>query len=70
MAGLEIVGRDRWGVFPLRGKLLNRWWDRLKRKHMRQDIKICFYGMERLILYFNKYNALKFKAKKNTHNVI
>ena len=23
MAGLEVVGRDRWGVFPLRGKLLN-----------------------------------------------
>ena len=23
MAGLEIVGRDNFGVFPLRGKLLN-----------------------------------------------
>lgn len=23
MAGIEIVGRDRFGVFPLRGKLLN-----------------------------------------------
>jgi DNA topoisomerase-2 len=23
MAGIEIVGRDRYGVFPLRGKLLN-----------------------------------------------
>ena len=23
MAGLSIVGRDRYGVFPLRGKLLN-----------------------------------------------
>jgi len=23
MAGIEVVGRDRWGVFPLRGKLLN-----------------------------------------------
>mmetsp|Transcript_10321 Transcript_10321/g.15808 ORF Transcript_10321/g.15808 Transcript_10321/m.15808 type:complete len:87 (+) Transcript_10321:1173-1433(+) len=23
MAGIEIVGRDKFGVFPLRGKLLN-----------------------------------------------
>lgn len=23
MAGIEIVGRDKYGVFPLRGKLLN-----------------------------------------------
>jgi DNA topoisomerase-2 len=23
MAGLEIVGRDHYGVFPLKGKLLN-----------------------------------------------
>lgn len=23
MAGLSVVGRDRFGVFPLRGKLLN-----------------------------------------------
>lgn len=23
MAGLAVVGRDRYGVFPLRGKLLN-----------------------------------------------
>ena len=23
MAGLEIVGRDKYGVFPLKGKLLN-----------------------------------------------
>lgn len=23
MAGLSVVGRDRYGVFPLRGKLLN-----------------------------------------------
>lgn len=23
MAGIEVVGRDRWGVFPLRGKMLN-----------------------------------------------
>ena len=23
MAGLQIVGRDRYGVFPLKGKLLN-----------------------------------------------
>lgn len=23
MAGLDIVGRDRWGVFPLRGKFIN-----------------------------------------------
>jgi DNA topoisomerase-2 len=23
VAGLEVVGRERWGVFPLRGKLLN-----------------------------------------------
>ena len=23
MAGLEVVGRDRYGVFPLKGKLLN-----------------------------------------------
>lgn len=25
MAGLEIVGRDNFGVFPLWGKLLNVW---------------------------------------------
>ena len=23
MAGIEIVGRDKYGVYPLRGKLLN-----------------------------------------------
>lgn len=23
MAGIDIVGRDRYGVFPLKGKLLN-----------------------------------------------
>jgi DNA topoisomerase-2 len=23
MAGIEVVGRDRFGVFPLKGKLLN-----------------------------------------------
>ena len=23
MAGIEVVGRDRYGVFPLKGKLLN-----------------------------------------------
>jgi DNA topoisomerase II len=23
MAGIEVVGRDNYGVFPLRGKLLN-----------------------------------------------
>ena len=23
MAGMEVVGRDRFGVFPLKGKLLN-----------------------------------------------
>jgi DNA topoisomerase-2 len=23
MAGVEIVGRDKYGVFPLKGKLLN-----------------------------------------------
>jgi DNA topoisomerase-2 len=23
LAGMEIVGRDRYGVFPLRGKFLN-----------------------------------------------
>lgn len=23
MAGMEVVGRDNYGVFPLRGKLLN-----------------------------------------------
>ena len=23
IAGLAVVGRERWGVFPLRGKLLN-----------------------------------------------
>ena len=23
MAGLEIIGRDNYGVFPLKGKLLN-----------------------------------------------
>ena len=23
MAGLEVIGRDRYGVFPLKGKLLN-----------------------------------------------
>ena len=23
MSGLDVVGRDRYGVFPLRGKLLN-----------------------------------------------
>ena len=23
MAGLDVVGRDKWGVFPLRGKLIN-----------------------------------------------
>ena len=23
MAGIEIVGRDKFGVFPLKGKLLN-----------------------------------------------
>jgi DNA topoisomerase-2 len=23
MAGLEVVGRDKYGVFPLKGKLLN-----------------------------------------------
>lgn len=25
MSGLEIVGRDYFGVYPLRGKLLNVW---------------------------------------------
>ena len=23
MAGIEVIGRDRFGVFPLKGKLLN-----------------------------------------------
>jgi DNA topoisomerase-2 len=23
MAGIEIVGRDKYGVFPLKGKMLN-----------------------------------------------
>ena len=23
VSGLSVVGRDKWGVFPLRGKLLN-----------------------------------------------
>jgi len=23
MAGLEVIGRDNYGVFPLKGKLLN-----------------------------------------------
>ncbi len=35
------------------------------RKQMRQDIKIYFNGMERLIFY-----ALKFKAKKIIHKVV
>ena len=46
IAGLSVVGRDRYGVFPLRGKLLN------VREATHKQVHSCFFPANHDLSFF------------------